>query len=60
MRSVKAMDTIKIYLTRGEKDEWAKDEWDDYKVAGSLFVVIRDTAWVGVYPLSSVYKIIVK
>ena len=54
------MDTIQIYLTPGGKDEWAKDEWDDYKVAGSLFVVIRAHEWVGVYPLSSVYKIIVK
>ena len=54
------MNTIKIYLARGDKDEWSKGEWTDYKVAGSLFVVIRDTAWVGVYPLSSVYKIVVK
>lgn len=54
------METIKIYLARGDKDEWSKGEWTDYKVTGGLFVVIRDNAWVGVYPLESVYKIIVK
>lgn len=54
------MDTIQIYLTCGGKDEWAKGEWDHYKLKGNLFVVTRKTAWVGVYPLSSVYKIVVK
>lgn len=52
--------TIKIYLLNGEKDEWADFEYDNYKITGNLFVVMRNYEWLGVYPLNSIYKIIVK
>lgn len=52
--------TIKIYLLNGEKDEWADFEYDNYQITGNLFVVIRNYQWLGVYPLNSIYKIIVK
>ena len=51
---------IKVYLVNGEKDEWREGEWDDYKLAGDLFVVINNGNWLGFYPISSIYKIIVK
>ena len=54
------METIKVYLTKGDKDEWGKCEWDGYDVTGDLFVVAKNGAWVGVYPLCSIYKIVVK
>lgn len=51
---------IKIYMVNGEKDEWRDGEWDDYKLAGDLFVVINNGNWLGFYPIKSVRKIIVK
>lgn len=52
------MNKIKVYLSHGEMDEWGKDECDDCKLTHNYFVVIRANAWVGFYPLNSVYKII--
>lgn len=54
------MEVIEIYLTKGDKDVWGKCEWDGYDVIHNLFVVVRNGAWVGVYPLNSIYKIVVR
>ena len=53
------MKTIKVYLVNGEKDEWNENEWSHYKLAEDMFIVIKNGAWIGFYPLRSVYKIVV-
>ena len=50
---------IHIYLHYG-KDIWKESEYTDYIIQGDLFIVKRDTSWVGIYPMRNVYKIVVK
>lgn len=56
----KANKQINIFTSDKNMDVWKADSWDDYEVNYGLFVVKLNGEWVGIYPLSSIYKVTVK
>lgn len=47
-------DLLQISLKRGEIINYQRDSFTDYMVKGELFVVIRDTQWIGIYNMDCI------
>lgn len=50
---------IRITFKNGEKAEWAKKEYDDYKYDGKCFVIVKNNQLVGIYNMDSVISVVV-
>ncbi len=50
---------IRITFKNGEKAEWAKKEYDDYKYDGKCFIIIKDNQWIGIYNIDSIISAVV-
>lgn len=48
---------IVITLRDGDIIIWSENEYDDYSYEGTVFVVIRDNEWVGIYNMRSVVSV---
>lgn len=48
---------IKITFKNGEKTEWCKSSYDDYRYDGKCFIIVKDGQWVGIYNLDSVMSV---
>ena len=55
-------ETINVTLKAGYTAEWeaSKGEWDDYYYDGTVFVVKKNGAWVGIYNMDNVISVVVK
>ena len=51
---------IYIVLANGAERTWMRNEYDDYEVNDGLFVVIKGSAWVGIYPIGQIRSIDVR
>ncbi len=54
--------SIKIYFKDGQIDTWEESDYTDYMYYGtypSLFVVINELQWVGMYSMDEIRKIVV-
>ncbi len=50
---------LRITFKNGEKAEWTKKEYDEYKYDGKTFVIVKDNQWVGIYNMDSVISVVV-
>lgn len=48
---------IVITLQDGSCVIWGENEYDDYTYEGSVFVVIREGEWVGIYNMKHVVSV---
>lgn len=48
---------IVITLRDGDIIIWSENEYDDYSYEGSVFVVIRNNEWVGIYNMKDVVSV---
>lgn len=53
---------IEITFKNGHSAVWQadKNEWDDYVYDGSVFIIKKDGAWVGIYNIDHIISVIVK
>lgn len=50
---------IRITFKNGEKTEWTKKEYDDYKYDGKCFIIVKNGQWVGLYNIESIISVVV-
>lgn len=54
--------TIEVTLNNGHSAVWeaGKGEWDDYAYDGTIFIIKKSGAWVGIYNMTHVVSVVVK
>lgn len=50
---------IRIILKNGEKVEWERKNYDDYKYDGKCFIIVKECQWVGIYNMDSIISVVV-
>ena len=55
-------ETINVTLKGGHIAVWeaSKGEWDDYSYDGTVFIIKKNGAWVGIYNMDNIISVIVK
>lgn len=59
---MKTYNTIEVSLKDGTSAIWSANEgdWDDFAYDGTVFIVKKDGAWVGIYNIDCVRCVVVK
>lgn len=50
---------IQITFIDGAYREWDEDQYTDYMVNKDLFVILKDSQWIGIYNLKTIKEIVV-
>lgn len=51
---------IEIVMMDGDRDEWGRDEFTDYRYDGKCFIIIKGEKYIGVYNMDAVRRIAIE
>ena len=59
---MKEYNIIEVTFNNGHSAVWEADkgEWDDYAYDGTVFIIKKGGAWVGIYNMSHVISVVVE